>query len=450
MNLTKTSLALLTAAALVVPACGSPSTDDGSDGLGAVDDSLRSGVVRVYAAGDFGGDHASFAVGDHSLSGTKWNDAIQSIRVFGDYSVELFADDGYRGTSMIVSGDNATLGALSGKVTSIRIQSRSGGGTPVPTVPPPSPPPPPPPSTGGGTPAPAPGAPAGWASVAGMGRTGTTGGAGGPTVRITSVKDFNARAAGTAPAVLEVAAALDGDVAIGPNKTITGVAGGSIHGHVEMDGSVNVIVQNLKVVGYNCADNADCQSGADAITVRRGAHHLWFDHCDVSDGSDGNLDITHASDYVTISWTKFSYSGARPGGHQFSNLIGHTDSNPEDEGHLKVTLHHDWWANNVGERMPRVRYGQVHSYNNLFTATGNNYCVRAGVKSEVLSEANAFLGVDTPFDLGGGDVLSRGDVFVKATGNLLGTGKAFTPPYAYTLDAASAVEARVRAGAGTR
>jgi pectate lyase len=37
----------------------------------------------------------------------------------------------------------------------------------------------------------------------------------------------------------------------------------------------------------------------------------WFDHCDISDGSDGNLDITNGSDLVTVSWTQFHYSTKR-------------------------------------------------------------------------------------------------------------------------------------------
>ena len=39
-----------------------------------------------------------------------------------------------------------------------------------------------------------------------------------------------------------------------------------------------------------------------------GAQHVWFDHCDVSDGTDGNLDIVTELDFVTVSWTKFHYS----------------------------------------------------------------------------------------------------------------------------------------------
>src|SRR6185503_7659822 len=120
--------------------------------------------------------------------------------------------------------------------------------------------------------------------------------------------------------------------------------------------------RNLKVVGRNCQDAPqDCSAGEDAISVNGGAQHLWFDHLDVSDGSDGNLDITQGSDFVTVSWSKFSYSSMRTdpmagtSGHRFSNLVGASDTDPSDVNHLNITWHHNWWAQNVNQRMPRTR-----------------------------------------------------------------------------------------------
>jgi pectate lyase len=284
-----------------------------------------------------------------------------------------------------------------------------------------------------------------------MGVKTTTGGAGGSTIKATTLAQLNTAAAGTNAAIIEISGHLNGSVTIGSNKTLVGSAGAVIEGHVELKGSVNVIVRNLTVVGYNCSDNSDCQSGADAITVEQSAHHIWFDHDDVSDGSDGNLDITHASDYVTISWTKFHYSGTRAGGHQFSTLIGHSDDNDaEDTGHLKVTFHHDWWADHVGERMPRARFGQVHVFNNLFTSVGDNYCIRVGKAVQILDENNAFVGIANPIDLydATGKILSRGDLYQNVTGTMQDTGSAFTPPYAYQATAASAVQTAVTSGAG--
>jgi pectate lyase len=292
----------------------------------------------------------------------------------------------------------------------------------------------------------------GWATVGGT----VTGGGSASPVTVTSLSALNSAAGGTGAAVIIVSGTISGDVTIGSNKTIQGAnASATIRGHIGMKGSANVILRNLNVIGYNCTDNSDCQSGADAITVQSAAHHLWFDHLAVSDGSDGNLDLTHAVDYVTISWCKFFYSGQRSGGHQFSNLVGHSDSNAsEDTGHLNITFHHCWWADNVGERMPRVRFGKVHVFNSLYTASGDNYAIASGVGANVLAENNVFNGINDPLDFSHGDSTSigvlRGNVFNSCSGAMSSKGTAFTPPYSYSLDAASSVESAVRSGAGPR
>ncbi len=302
----------------------------------------------------------------------------------------------------------------------------------------------------------------GWATVAGMNVTTTTGGAAGSTVKVSTLSDLNSNAGGTAARVIEISGTIAGDVTVGSNKTLLGMCGAEVHGHIQMTGSANVIIRNLTVVGYNCTDNpSDCSGGADAITVEREAHHLWFDHDDISDGSDGNLDITHASDFITISWTKFHYSGRRTdpagaaGGHQFSDLIGHSDSNAsEDTGHLRVTFHHDWWADNVVERMPRVRFGQVHLFDNLYTASGNDYCVGVGVNADIRDENNVFVGVKNPIDSAdysnsASIIQSSGDLFQMTTGTTQDIGgTAFTPPYNYALDPAAGVASAVQHGAG--
>ena len=79
-----------------------------------------------------------------------------------------------------------------------------------------------------------------------------------------------------------------------------------------MTNAANVIIRNLKVVGLNCTDSpSDCSAGRDAVHVEGTARNLWFDHMDISDGSDGNLDITNGANFVTISWTILHYSSKR-------------------------------------------------------------------------------------------------------------------------------------------
>jgi pectate lyase len=300
-------------------------------------------------------------------------------------------------------------------------------------------------------------APIGWATLGG----GTTGGGNATPTVASSLGALNSAAGGTNAAVIHVSGKISGIVTVGSNKTILGMCGAEIDGSVDLTGSSNVIMRNLKIVGYNCTDSpSDCSGGHDAVHVQDGDHHLWFDHLDISDGSDGNLDISHACDFITISWTKFHYSGrtdpANQYGHQFCNLIGHSDSNgSEDTGHLNVTFHHVWWADKVEERMPRVRFGKVHVFNSLYTATGNQYGIEGGVSCNIRSENNVFVGTNNPIDLSHTDsasvVQSIGDVFSGTSGSKSGVGgNAFAPTYPYTLESTSTVQASVQSGAGPK
>jgi pectate lyase len=292
--------------------------------------------------------------------------------------------------------------------------------------------------------------------------TTTTGGGTTAAMSVTTLAALNSAAAGTAARVIQFSGNLSGTLTVGSNKTIIGTAGAKLTGHVSLDRSSNVILQNFTVVGLNCSDvpaNGDCQDGSDAVTVNGSAHHIWIDHLDVSDGSDGNLDVTDGSDCVTISWTKFHYSATRVAGytgevHHFSNLVGGDDAATGDTGHLRITWHHDWWSDHVVERQPRVRFGQNHLFNNLWTASGNNYCVAAAVNSNVLVESNAFMNVrdtmdTTNYSNAATIALARNNVYsgtAVMTANK-GTG-VFMPPYTYVPDDASTVQAAVMAGAG--
>ncbi|HEX6276881.1 MAG TPA: hypothetical protein VFZ53_27765 [Polyangiaceae bacterium] len=299
----------------------------------------------------------------------------------------------------------------------------------------------------------------GWASVSGMNVTTTTGGGTATPVVVASTTDFNGQASGSTARVIHVNGNLSGNFSIGSNKTIIGVCGATLRGHVSFSNVSNSILRNIKVVGNNCTDSPqDCSGGADAISITNNSHHIWVDHLDVSDGSDGNLDTNAGSDYVTISWTKFSYSTRRTdpdagaSGHRFSNLVGSGDGVTSDRGKLRVTFHHNWWAQNVDQRMPRTRFGDIHVFNNLYTSSGNSYCTNSGIETNVLVENNVYVGVNNPLSPdANGDMLARGNLFQNTTGNStqpMGTG--FAPPYQYSLDATSNLRATIEAEAGPR
>ncbi|MEO7668793.1 MAG: hypothetical protein ABIW57_05620 [Polyangia bacterium] len=296
----------------------------------------------------------------------------------------------------------------------------------------------------------------GWASLPGMGETGTTGGGTTAPITVTTAAAFISNAGGTTPRVIHVMGKFSGVFSIGSNKTIIGVCGAQLKGHVSLSRATNVIVRNLTILGNNCADSPnECSGGADAVTVGDGSHHVWFDHDDVYDGSDGNMDITSGADFVTVSWTKFHYTTKRTdpmagtSGHRFSNLIGSADDVPGDVGHLNVTFHHNWWAENVDQRMPRTRHGKIHVFNNLFTAAGNNYCTNAGFMASLLVESNVYRGVKNPLQpADGGQMRETNNVFDGTTGTKTDTGSAFTPTYPYTPDPTDTLPATIMAQVG--
>ena len=312
------------------------------------------------------------------------------------------------------------------------------------------------PAAASGAAAGAAGGPVGWAAVDALEQHGTTGGGDLPVEEVTSDGQLWDLARSDGPRVIRIMRSMSGSLEIASNKTIEGGPGVVFTGHIELNGASNVILRHLKIVGYNCTDRSPCKKGEDAMTISDGAHHIWLDHCDISDGSDGNLDITDGADYITISWTKFWYSAPRPSGHRFCNLIGNDDVMATDAGHLRITFHHDWWADNVSQRMPRVRFGQVHVFNSLYSSRGNDYCVGLGTDASILLENNAFVGVKNPTETNkyaspASVLVARGNIFEETIGTATERGTAvFTPPYAYTLDPATAVKAEVMNGAGAR
>jgi pectate lyase len=143
-----------------------------------------------------------------------------------------------------------------------------------------------------------------------------------------------------------------------------------------------------------------------------------------------------------------------PGGsddHRYSDLIGSSDSATGDRGTLKITFARCWWASGCRERMPRVRFGQVHIINSYFNSSVSNKCIAAGFEANIRVTANVFEGVNEPISLMTGltaITVESNNVFTSTSGNKAGKNTAFTPPYSIVTLAASAVKADVSGGAG--
>lgn len=281
--------------------------------------------------------------------------------------------------------------------------------------------------------------PAGFASVKAEGLNGTTGGAGGKKVTVTTAEELLAAIQGDEPRVIYVRGTITlpkGMHHVGCNKSILGLGNNAqlLAGGLELKEVHNVIIRNLTLRG----------SSVDAITIIDRAHHIWVNHCDLSAAGDGLIDVTHQASYVTVSWNHFSR-------HHKTCLIGSNDKLRSDIGFLKVTLHHNWF-DGTATRHPRVRFGEVHVFNNFYDQVG--YGIASTMEAKVVVEGNYFLDVEAPtlcgyFRSGKGELVERENNF-KDCGPPETEGAAFDPGkyYPYKLDKAANIPAIVSQGAG--
>ncbi|WP_102159220.1 pectate lyase family protein [Zhihengliuella halotolerans] len=202
------------------------------------------------------------------------------------------------------------------------------------------------------------------------------------------------------------------------NTTIVGAdaEAGITGAALRASGEQNIIIRNLTI-----SDSRDCFPGwdptdgssgnwnseYDLLQIINGTENVWLDHNTFTDAPnfddelpeyfgrtfqvhDGAVDVTNGSNFVTMSYNRFE-------NHDKLMLIGSTDSPTRgDPGKLKVTIHHNVFKD-IGQRAPRVRYGQVDVYNNHFVLTDDSpvaygYLFGAGVESHLYATDNAITG----------------------------------------------------------
>ena len=155
---------------------------------------------------------------------------------------------------------------------------------------------------------------------------------------------------------------------------------------------------NIAIRNITFKSAGACDFNANDNLCTQGSTNIWVDHCDFQDGVDGNFDIVLASNNISVTWCRFRYfKEPRPAGyggsssdHRFTNLIGNGDSQSSDQGKLNTTFANCWWDNGCKERMPRVRFGKVHTLNCLYSSSNTSYCVGGGYRSNVYIENCAF------------------------------------------------------------
>ena len=170
-----------------------------------------------------------------------------------------------------------------------------------------------------------------------------------------------------------------GVVKVASNTTIYSLGSGATirHGTIEVHGAHNVIIRNLNFRDLWELDPTGKYDrfGWDYIRIvnsgKTHSDHVWIDHCDFVKVYDGMIDITHGSDLITVSWCRFA--GDERGPQKKVSLVGHSSSENAaamDRGHLNVTFHHNLFEN-IDDRAPRVRFGNVHAFNNFIDGAKN-------------------------------------------------------------------------------
>ena len=343
--------------------------------------------------------------------------------------------------------------------------------------------------------------PDGWAAQAG----GTRGGADAPAANVFTVTDAAQlrKALGKSiqgSRIVQVAGLIDmsegrpytgkadqakrGLVALPANTTLVGVGpdAGFINAHLKVSKVSQVIIRKLKLRNPcdvepewdpQDGDEGGWNADYDGISIVA-SHHVWVDrnsftdapatddtlpveHGKVKQCHDGSLDIREGSDYVTVSYNHFAL-------HAKNMLIGASDKALDDAGRLRVTISNNLFEY-VASRSPRVRFGQVHLFNNHYVGDRKHpvyrhgYSVGVAKEARIVSHANAFeiaasrscADAVRPFATGAdaGSFFDAGSLLNGATLAPCGAGTpSWTVPYPFNPLPADAVPAHVRAHAG--
>ncbi|WP_277212228.1 pectate lyase family protein [Isoptericola croceus] len=309
---------------------------------------------------------------------------------------------------------------------------------------------------------------------------GTTGGAGGQTVRATTGTQIHqalcSRASSNTPIIIEV----EGTINHGntskvsgsscntaadvielkeiSNVTLVGVGRGALFDQlgIHLRSAENIIIQNVHVRNVK-KSGSPTSNGGDAIGMENNVSNVWVDHVTLeasggeSEGYDALFDIKANTKYVTLSYSILRNSGR-------GGLVGSSDT---DTNNGPITFHHNLYEN-IDSRAPLLRAGTAHTYNNHFrqiNSSGINSRVGARVKvdNNYFEDSKDVLGTFYTDKAGYWQV--SGNIFDNVTWssrssdhNPAGPNPTSTTtvaiPYAYALDNASCVPSIVAATAG--
>ncbi|MFD9544116.1 polysaccharide lyase family 1 protein [Streptomyces sp. NPDC060022] len=300
---------------------------------------------------------------------------------------------------------------------------------------------------------------------------GTTGGAGGQTVRATTGTAIHqalcGRASASTPIIIEVegtinhgnTAKVSGDscnTAAGvielkqiSNVSIVGVGSGAVFDQlgIHIRESSNIIIQNVTVKNVK-KSGSPTSNGGDAIGMESDVRNVWVDHTTLeasggeSEGYDGLFDMKDNTQYVTLSYSTLRNSGR-------GGLIGSSET---ELSNGFVTYHHNLYEN-IDSRAPLLRGGIAHMYNNYYlklneSGINSRAGARAKVDNNYFKDSKDVLG--TFYTDAAGYWQVAGNIFDNVTWSAPGTDTnpagpnvqsttTVSIPYSFSLDAANCV-----------
>lgn len=248
--------------------------------------------------------------------------------------------------------------------------------------------------------------------------------------------------------------------------TILGASDSSANFGIHIAGSAsNIIVQNMTIGLLPGGESADSISIEGMSSGK--PSNIWIDHNTIfasltmcpgaGDASfDGGIDMKKGAHHITVSYNYIH-------DYQKVALNGYSDKDTVNAASL-TTYHHNRF-DNVKSRLPLLRFGKAHIYNNYFgNVHSSGINVRMG--GQALIEANYFENVANPVTSRDSDrigywelrdnYVGSGITWTEASGTYANatdwtTTKAYgAVGYRYTLDTAGNVKGRAIATAGAR
>ncbi|MET0355479.1 MAG: hypothetical protein ABW044_01815 [Cellvibrio sp.] len=326
-----------------------------------------------------------------------------------------------------------------------------------------------------------------------------TGGFGANTTTVTTLAELKTALAGTGPLSIKISGLIDNSGK--PSESLNVPSNTTLYGDTNNQGHLknielklsgeNYILRNLifsEVVAVAIKDSAGNLlvaegAGNDSLSIN-GARHVWIDHCelyssltpgqvydfsgpteaadgvideyDAKDFYDGLIDIKNGASFITLSHNYFH-------DHWKAILIASSDTQDNGDSNTRVTLHHNYFKDIIS-RIPLLRYGKGHFYNNYVQGTlptiygkvtrvDSVFNLRQGAQG--LIEGNYIQGTEDSFGYfytssttttGFWNLLDNiyNDV-TNATTTSTGT---YMVPYTYTAEAGSGINASVPTTAG--